>query len=73
MENSAKPATKTARISFDDETFTKMMEGQEMTFELTPGTTHVLVRLSELSKYRQTFVQILNEARRAGQLHFPQS
>jgi hypothetical protein len=62
------PKTKTGRISFDDESFSKLIYGEPLRFELMPGTTHIEFRLDERSKYRKTYLEIFNEAVRGGAL-----
>lgn len=64
-EISAAPIPKTARITFDDETFQKLVLGETLSLDLREGTNKVIVSLDPRSKYRKTYEEMLREMLRS--------
>lgn len=52
---------KTARMTFDDHTFQKLIMGEKLELEIRPNTTKIIVALDPRSKYRKTYEEVLRE------------
>jgi hypothetical protein len=55
---------KTGLITFDDETFQKLVLGEKLELDIRTGTTKIVLALDPRSKYRKTYMEILQEAMR---------
>jgi hypothetical protein len=53
---------KTALMTFDDQTFQKLILGDKLELEIRPNTTKIVVALDPRSKYRKTYMEVLDEA-----------
>jgi len=53
---------KTGVITFDDATFQKLVLGETLELDVREGTTKIVLALDPRSKYRKTYMEILQEA-----------
>lgn len=53
---------RTGRITFDDVTFQKLIDGETLRFDIKPDTATIEFSLDPRSKHRDRLVQIFREA-----------
>jgi hypothetical protein len=60
---------KCGRITFDDRTFQKLIDGETLKLDVRPETVELEIKLDEDSRFRKRYVQLFEEAlRRRGPL-----